>query len=182
MRPAFREDKTTQAAAFLLKLRGGKMSYMKLIKLLYLADRKALLEWRRPITFDSYVSMDNGPVLSRTLDLINEGTDLTLGGWSNAISQPLGDHEVELRSDPGTEELSKAEEDILRKVFTEFGTQSRWELRDYTHKLPEWRDPKGSAIPIALRDILLAGGRSEGDAEAFEHEIESLALAKLILS
>ena len=50
------------------------MSYMKLIKLLYLADREALLRWGRPITFDAYVSMDRGPVLSSVLDLINGGT------------------------------------------------------------------------------------------------------------
>jgi hypothetical protein len=33
----FNERKATEAAAYLLKLRGGRMSYMKLIKLLYLA-------------------------------------------------------------------------------------------------------------------------------------------------
>ena len=32
------------------------MSYMKLIKLLYLADREALARWGRPITTDQYVS------------------------------------------------------------------------------------------------------------------------------
>jgi hypothetical protein len=33
------EIKTTQDAALFLKLNGGKMNYMKLIKLMYLADR-----------------------------------------------------------------------------------------------------------------------------------------------
>ncbi len=69
MRLRFNERKATQAAAHLLKLRGGEMSFMKLINLLYLADRSALLQWVRPITTDSYVSMDRGPVLSRVLDL-----------------------------------------------------------------------------------------------------------------
>ena len=37
----FDEAKATQAAAFFLQLRGGQMHYIKLIKLLYLADREA---------------------------------------------------------------------------------------------------------------------------------------------
>ena len=36
------------------------MSYMKLIKLLYLADREALAQWGRSISIDTYVSMDKG--------------------------------------------------------------------------------------------------------------------------
>jgi uncharacterized phage-associated protein len=63
----FNERKATQAAAYLLKRRGGKMSYMKLIKLLYFADRVALSRFGRPITTDRYVSMDRGPVLSHIL-------------------------------------------------------------------------------------------------------------------
>jgi uncharacterized phage-associated protein len=46
------------------------MSFLKLIKLMYLADRRALLEQGRSITFDRYVSMDHGAVLSQTYNLI----------------------------------------------------------------------------------------------------------------
>jgi uncharacterized phage-associated protein len=68
----YREEKATQAAARLLQLVGGKLNHMKLIKLLYVADRRALLRFGRPITFDWYVSMPHGPVLSFTLDKIND--------------------------------------------------------------------------------------------------------------
>jgi hypothetical protein len=37
----FNEQKATQAAAFLIAANGGQINYMKLIKLLYLANRKA---------------------------------------------------------------------------------------------------------------------------------------------
>ncbi len=70
----FNETKATQAAAHLIKRRGqGYMSYMKLIKLLYFADREALLRWGSPITADTFYSMDRGPVLSRVHDLVTEG-------------------------------------------------------------------------------------------------------------
>src|SRR4051812_18447984 len=91
MRKPYDEAKTTQAALYLLKKRGGTMSYMKLIKLLYLADREALLRWARPITFDRYVSMDNGPVVSQTYRLIAE--DLPPGEtsyWQDHI-EPTAD-------------------------------------------------------------------------------------------
>jgi hypothetical protein len=97
----FNQEKATQAAARLLRNRGGKMSYMKLIKLLYLADREALARWGRPITTDNYVPMDKGPVLSHVLDRINEGPgpDEEPGYWTQHITSS-GNYEVTLTDDP----------------------------------------------------------------------------------
>ena len=181
MRLRFNERKATQAAAHLLKLRGGEMSYMKLIKLLYLADRSALLQWGRPITTDSYVSMDRGPVLSRVLDL---ATDEELPGhtsvWAGHITEPAH-YSVRLQRDPGEDELSEAELGLLDQIFQQHGRKSRWELVDLTHKLPEWKNPQGGAIPIQYRDILKAGGKTEIKIAAVEDELEGVALAENLL-
>ena len=69
----FNEKKATQAAILLLKKNGGQMDSMKLIKLLYLIDRHALIHFERPITGDSYYLTKSGPVLNNVLDLINNG-------------------------------------------------------------------------------------------------------------
>jgi uncharacterized phage-associated protein len=177
MKPKFNEAKATQAAALLLKLGGGRMSYMKLIKLLYLVDRTALIRWGRPVTFDSYFSMNRGPVLSRTLDLINEGTPPDESSiWSTCISEPRN-HEIELRGECATDELSQAEEDLISEIFGQYGHMSRWELVDWAHKkLPEWQNPQGSALPIEYRDILYAGGKTEREIAEIEFEIDGLAL------
>ena len=45
----FDERKAAQAASVLLERHGGSMPYIKLIKLLYLADREALIESGLPI-------------------------------------------------------------------------------------------------------------------------------------
>jgi uncharacterized phage-associated protein len=82
----YREDRATQAAARLLHLRGGSMSYLKLMKLMYISDRKALVELGRPITFDRFVSMKHGPVLSRTLDVMKRKVPAEY--WSRYISPP----------------------------------------------------------------------------------------------
>lgn len=63
--PPFDERKTTEAATHLLcKRPKQKMYLIHLLKLLYIADRRALQRWGRAITWDRYVSMDNGPVLA----------------------------------------------------------------------------------------------------------------------
>jgi uncharacterized phage-associated protein len=178
----FNEKKATQAAAHLLKLRGGKMSYLKLIKLLYLADRKALTRWGRPISTDRFVSMDRGPVLSRVLDLVTDGDDPDAPSiWASFISEPAN-YEVRLKNDPSDDELSDAEIGVLDEIFKEFGTWSRWELVRFAHTLPEWKDPQGSAIPIRISDILKAEGKSPLEISAVEDELSELAQADLLLA
>lgn len=169
----FREDRTTQAAARLLQLHGGRMNHMKLVKLLYLADREALLRWGRPITFDWYVSMPHGPVLSRTLDLINAQPDPDHPSyWHRYISEREG-YEVALCDAPSIDQLSPAEEALLQEVFERYGRLGQWQLRDLSHGLPEWRDPEGSSVPIDLRDILRAGGLTDEDIAAIEDALEA---------
>lgn len=178
----FNEKKATQAAAHLLKLRGGKMSYMKLIKLLYLADREAILAWGRPITTDGYVSMDRGPVLSRVLDLATDGEDPgSPSAWAASISAP-SNYEVRLMNEAGDDELSDAEIQLLDRIFTEHGHKSRWDLVKLTHTLPEWIDPHGSAIAITYADILKAGGKSDLEVAAVEDELADLAETDLLLT
>lgn len=155
------------------------MSYMKLIKLLYLADRAALLQWGRPITFDSYVSMDQGPVLSRTYDLINHGSPPGRESyWHKYISGPT-QLDVSLAEECPDGGLSDADKKLLDQVFDRFGVMGRWDLVKWIHEnLREWVDPHGSAIPINYHDVLVTGGgRTPAEAAVIEEELEALALA-----
>ncbi len=147
------------------------MSYLKLLKLLYLADRKALLTLGRPITFDRYVSMDHGPVLSQTYNLIvGEERPDAPSYWRRYISEP--DHyEVALLGDAPSGALSPVQERILDEIFDEFGHWGRWDLVRLTHTLPEWQDPHGSSLPIAIRDVLRGADVEEAEAEAIEEEL-----------
>lgn len=165
----FNERKVTEAAALLLDLRGGQMHFLKLLKLLYIADREALSRWGIPITNDNYVSMDNGPVLSRTYNLIRDGGSRF---WSEYISAQFGDYEVRLRDKmPEIQKLSSAEEKLLNEIFAEFGNRNRWDLVDATHNFGEWQDPHGSSIPISIREILGALGEPEEEIDATVAEL-----------
>jgi uncharacterized phage-associated protein len=176
----FDEAKATQAAAFLLKLRGGRMHYLKLIKLLYLADRAALIQWGIPITTDKYVAMDHGPVVSRIYNLIAD--EIPKPVWAEFISAPLGDYEVELRKEAPTDRLSRAEEKLLADIFEQFGRLSRWKLVEYVHTLPEWTNPQGSSTPISIREILKAAGEDEQEIRATIRELHAMATAEEQLS
>jgi uncharacterized phage-associated protein len=181
-RMRFNESKATEAAALILKLRGGQMSYMKLIKLLYIVDREALWRWGRPVTTDRYVSMDRGPVLSHILDLINEGHAPNEPGiWDSYISSP-SNYEVRLLADPPEEELSVAEGELIKEVFKKYGHLNRWDLVNIAHRFPEWHDPHGSAYPISEFEILKAGNKSDEEAREIVLDLESLAMAEEVLT
>lgn len=183
MRMRYREDKATQAAARLLRLRGGKMNHMKLIKLLYLIERESLTRLGVPFTHDTYVSMQHGPVLSATLDRINTAEYYRGGYWDQHIT-PKRNHEVALR-DPDNlpnDQLSPAEEQLIDEVFEKYGHIGRWDLVELTHRLPEWTDPKGSAYPIHPAEILRNEGYSEEEIEEMEAEWEEAAFASALFS
>ena len=142
------------------------MPYIKLLKLLYLADRKALIEMGRPISYDRFYSLPQGPVLSRTYDLIvSEPNPNTPSYWREFISAPEG-YSVGLIREPESDQLSPAEEAVLDSVFEEFGQLGKWELVEYTHGLPEYEDPHGSSIPIRVDTILLSAGASDEDVRS----------------
>ena len=170
----FNDTKATQAAAHLIKRRGqGHMSYMKLIKLLYFADREALLRWGSPITADTYYSMDRGPVLSRVHDLVTEGASPNESDYWEQHLQPCGDHEVRVLKDPRAGELSEAEEELLDEIFARYGGLGRWEIVEAAHKLPEWEDPRGGRIPIRYRDILHFERKTPEQIEAILQDLEA---------
>ncbi|MGH2346765.1 MAG: Panacea domain-containing protein [Chloroflexota bacterium] len=179
--PQFNEAKAAQAAALLLRLRGGRMHYLKLLKLLYIADREAIRRWGVSVTMDHYVSMDHGPVPSNTYRLMVD--DIAKPNWRRLISPPLGEYEVELvATEVYNDLLSRAEEALLNEVYAHWGSRSRWDIVEHVHTYSEWRNPRGSAVPIHLRDILLGVGFTEDDARAVQSELGAEAAAERALS
>ena len=164
----FNEHKVAQMAAYLLHKRGGRMSHLKLMKLMYLADRLSFERYDESITEDRTVSLEYGPVLSTTLNLIGGYRQSLVNGWSSWISDKEN-NEVSLargfeRRDLG--ELSDADLEILDDVFAEHGKKSRWELVKFTHTLPEWVDPEEGSLPISTQDILQAIGKTPDQVSA----------------
>lgn len=164
MRPVFREDKATQVACRLLQLSGTPLSVLKLVKLVYLADRTSLQRFGRPITFDTFYAMTHGPVVSSTMDCINAMED-EAPIWSSFIS-PRAGNEVSLIKPADPKDLSRVEENVLDEIIAEHGAKTPGELRNFTHGLPEYSDPSPSKRKrIRYRDVLGVVGWSVEDIE-----------------
>ncbi|MFP4053166.1 MAG: Panacea domain-containing protein [Phycisphaerae bacterium] len=175
----FSFTKTLQAVATLLRReKGQSMSYMRALKLLYIADRESLAETGRTISGDKVIAMKQGPVLSRLLDLI-KGKDILAPKWDEYIEKE--GYRITLAADPGNGMLCRYDIDKLEEVCARYREQDEWELVDITHTFPEWKKnhPGESSRPIPLQDILEAVGRSD-QAEAIERDAKAArSLARL---
>ncbi len=175
----FDERKAAQAAAYFAKKAGGEINYMKLIKLLYLADREAIKRWNFPIVGGHYVSMDNGPVTSPIYDAI-KSPDLGFPAWKNLFRK--AGYDLILTSEPEFADLSRAEMEALDFIEREFGDKGEWDLVYYTHeKCPEWSDPQGSSIPIDPEEILRKIGKTPGEIAVAKEEAAKFSVIERLL-
>ncbi len=169
------ERKVSQMAAYFLYKRGGCMSHLKLMKLLYLADRESLRLHGLSMTDDCLVSMPHGPVLSMTLNLMDDDVESEPNGWEDLITAKEN-HELSLKTElqlDALDELSKADTDVLESIWNQFGSMSRWEIRDYTHQhCKEWEDPHGSLRSISFEKLFQSLGRSADEAKRLADHIE----------
>jgi uncharacterized phage-associated protein len=157
--------KAAQAAAYLAQLNGGQMDVYALIKILYLADRKALVERGRPITGDAMVCMPYGPVLSRIYDDSKSPEAIQNKHWREAF-KARENNVVSLRNAIApTDELSEFERNVLKETHQNYGHYDFGELRKIVDRLPEYVDPQGSSLPIDPAAILREEGWSEEEIE-----------------
>lgn len=170
---SFSPEKTVQASSFLLGRAKGSMNYMKLIKLLYLADRTALVRFDAPITGDSYFSLKLGPILSQTFDLI-KGKE-TSSYWSKHFVCPDDRNSkiIHRIKDPGVGDLSPAEVGVLEEIWQQHSHLSQFALAELTHRIcPEWRDPGRGRVPIRIAEILKSAGRTPAQIRQIKQEQE----------
>ena len=177
--PLFDERRAAQAAAFLLFRAGGSLPVIKLIKLLYLAERLCLQRHGEPLTGDKAFSMPHGPVLSMTLELANGIRPSCPDGWDSWISA-RANHTVALadpsmiRSPDDLSRLSDADIEVLQETWEKFGHMEKFALVSYTHdNLPEWHDPEGSSTPISYADIFAGVGMDEETAAILADRLEA---------
>lgn len=175
IRFTFNEVKATAAAAVLLRQHGDRMPYMKLVKLMYLAEREALRRYGKPIFGDLYFSLPMGPIVSNVLNLIkSENEPFRTGGshWSSSIDTER--YDARLRKEPDLGSLSDSEVDLLRELSRDFSKMDQYQLGDWTHSLPEYckpgTEPGEKAIPIHPEDILRVVGKTAEQIEEIRED------------
>lgn len=174
----FNEKKAAQVAAFFLYRAKGQLEILKLMKLMYLAERASYRKFGEPLIGDKLVSMDNGPVLSITLNHMNRFMPSEQGGWEEWVSD-RNNYFLALKkeiADPKEEllQLSDAELEVLESIWTQFGHMGSFELADLSHRIcPEWEDPHGSSLPISRSRLLRSLGFDPDTSRELEERIES---------
>ena len=160
----FDEKRATHAAAYLIKLAGGQLNYLKMVKMLYFADRYSILHYGYPISGGNYFSMKMGPVVSEIMDAAKNNNN-KYSYWASVIHKRS--NTMSMSKDIDTDELSKNDEKALEEVFLALRKLTHRELIDgYCHdgkKTPEWtRIEDDSRAPLKVEKILRTlGGNPE---------------------
>jgi uncharacterized phage-associated protein len=152
---------------------------MRMLKLLYIADRESLAETGRPIIGTRPVAMDYGPVHSKVLNLV-KGTDYDAPMWSEFITK--NGYSIELKDDPGVLSLSRYEIAKLAEVQTRYREADDFELSNITHGFPEWlrRHRDGTSVTITIEDMIEAVGRDKDRDEILEDAKQTRELDRLL--
>jgi hypothetical protein len=176
----FDMKKAIGATAYLIEREGGTANMFSLLKALYYADRSALINWGKPITGDSYASLDKGPVVTGIYDLLKgKGFEKDLAEWNDVIRRD--GNSVSMRKQADTTILSEREIELLERSRATI-RNIRGPIADWLHQnCPEWEDPHGSSVPIDPSQILRQAGKSEEEIRATEEANEEIRLLNHML-
>jgi uncharacterized phage-associated protein len=170
--------KSVQTIAYFVRKAGGSAEKLKLIKLVYLADRRSFERRGKPINFDSYFSLPHGPVASSALDGMDHNFEHP--AWE-AVSQAENRKDVTLVGEVTEDRLSRADRAILDEIWNEFGGMTASQIRNWTHRhCPEYVevDP-ATRLPIDLSELLAQVGvadpyRSAREIRTLQKEVGRL--------
>ena len=149
---------------------GGGLTILKCLKLMYLCERQMYESFRKFITYDSFVSMRHGPVLSRTYDLMKESDYLPDNKEQQYWNAHITCKEHVLSIADSSTEISSAldtqEQIIAHQIAISFGDMEQWDLVNCMHEIcAEWHNTN-SAVPIT-EDAIAAAVHSETAAEIY---------------
>jgi hypothetical protein len=175
-------QKTLAAVAYLIQKEGGEVNFFLALKMLYVADKDALIQWGKPITGDDLVSMDKGPVLSKTYNFFKgTGPEDEQALWNSAITERVH-HVVRLIREVDLGLLSEREVEALESGRQQINSMPPWRVARWLHDTcPEWQDPHGSSIPIDPKVILRNAGKTEQEIKQIEQSNEAFVFAKFLL-
>ncbi len=137
---SFNLHKTIQILNFFAQKENQKFDKIKALKLIWLADKLHLLRYARPITFDDYFAMDNGPVASNVKNILTPDNSFAFKNkYIDEYLQIIDNNTYKSIKEVDFEELSQSEQKVIEEIYSYFGSNDKWDLVDFTHTFPEWK-------------------------------------------
>lgn len=138
----------------------GPTDKLKIVKLLFLADKHHLTKYGRTITGDEYYAMKHGPIGSLAMDILN-CNEFVLGAEEREYIKRLFTHkgnafEVIEHSRFKYNFLSETDIESIDYIITKFGKKGTYQLRDYTHQYPEWKQYKDDLTSGRVKRVPLS--------------------------
>ena len=151
----------------------SRRDFHKIFKILYFADRNHIAEWGCPITGDTYIAMDAGPVPSRIYDMFkivrgdayNKDTEglgklFAVEGWMYIVPKCEADRK----------KLSASDIASLQKALDTYGEMTYDEIKEKSHDVA-WR-ATAKDYAISLEDIAREAGLDSEDISYIAQNIQ----------
>ncbi len=160
----YEPKKFVAALGYFASQRLPELSKLKAAKLLYFCDKYHLLKYGAPVLGDQYFCLDNGPVPSASLNLMNEViTPVRFGSHARPLLDLIETYigvnsapkfpEFTPKRDPDLSVFSGSEIEALKETVRVYGQMKTWDLRELSHKDPTWFIPDGERAPGGRADI-----------------------------
>lgn len=140
MNVQFDKEKSLNALLYVAN-RVQRKDFHKIFKIIYFADRQHLADWGRPITGDTYIAMEAGPVPSRLYDMLK----IVRGDSYLPDTEGLGKYfqvenwmYVNPLQDANLNRLSPNEQEVLDACIDKYSSLSYDEIKEKSHDIA-WR-------------------------------------------
>jgi uncharacterized phage-associated protein len=162
------KEKSNAALLYIIQKVGGSLDMYSLLKILYFAESKHLVEYGRPITGDKMIAMNHGPVPSSSYDSVKSNT-INQNNFSNE------DNIVTAERAPNMDCLSESDIECLDESIAENSGLNFWKLKSKSHDSAyDWaikNHGKNSTIPYM--QIARAFGADEAMIEYIKTNSEN---------
>ena len=145
-----------EVVLWFLNKHGGKLDILKLVKLIFLADREHLFRYGRTIVGGFYVAMQHGPVPSNLYDDLKDAKQFP----DKHPYDFSGEYQLTAKESFDEDEFSESELEILEMIDSEFGKMDPFKLRDLTHELKAYQKNypdinQKTSNPMSYEDFFL---------------------------
>lgn len=169
----FNSEKARAAISRILDLNGGSADFYYINKLMYLLERKSLIEKGRPFVYDQMYSVRFGPIVSNVYDELKICSISDREGWASSFIRKGND--VTLKVPGDYDQLSPYDERIVAQTVEKVENELHLRcldrnsafnaLHEFIQKLPEYEVVEIGRTEISYEKILLKADLPELEIE-----------------